>query len=131
MLVTHDHWDFTHKGPLYLLGLESQNPEGFLILNKARISDFEHPIFNSYYDLRKWTIIDISPAHKSYSKLLMGGEKIRVPMQFNHYSSPHYLVTNEVGLGKAAYWAAGHSKTISKDEEKLFINIIAWLTKLE
>ena len=40
-----------------------------------------------------------------------------------------YLVVNEVERGRIVYWAAGHSNTISKDEEKLFFNIVAWLTK--
>ena len=36
---------------------------------------------------------------------------------------------NELGCGRIAYWAAGHSHSISKDEKKLFRNIVAWLTK--
>ena len=41
----------------------------------------------------------------------------------------NYLVVNELGCGRIAYWAAGHSHSISKDEKKLFRNIVAWLTK--
>ena len=40
-----------------------------------------------------------------------------------------YLVINEVGKGRIAYWAAGDSNTISEDEKKLFPNIVAWLTR--
>ena len=32
---------------------------------------------------------------------------------------------------KIAYWAAGHSGTISEEEKKLFINSVAWLTQLK
>ena len=41
----------------------------------------------------------------------------------------NYLVVNEIGPGRIAYWAPGDSNTISESEKKLFINIVAWLTK--
>ena len=40
-----------------------------------------------------------------------------------------YLVANKYNDGRVVYWAAGHTKEISKNEQKLFVNIIAWLTK--
>ena len=40
-----------------------------------------------------------------------------------------YLTVNEVGNGRIAYWAAGHHYNISNYEQKLFINIVSWLTK--
>ena len=41
----------------------------------------------------------------------------------------NYLVANEYKDGRLVYWAAGHKKEISENEEKLFINIVAWLTR--
>ena len=41
----------------------------------------------------------------------------------------NYLVVNEFGFGRIAYWSAGDSNTISENEKQLFINIVAWLTK--
>ena len=38
-------------------------------------------------------------------------------------------MVNELGRGRIAYWAAGHSLNISEEEKKLFINIVDWLTK--
>ena len=42
-----------------------------------------------------------------------------------------YLMANEIGKGRIIYWAAGHSNTISKDKEKIFMNIFGWLGKIE
>ena len=40
-----------------------------------------------------------------------------------------YLTVNEIGKGWIAYWAAGHHDDITEDEQKLFINIVSWLTR--
>ena len=40
-----------------------------------------------------------------------------------------YLTVNEIRRGRIAYWAAGHTYNITEDENKLFINIVSWLTK--
>ena len=135
-LVTHDHWDggdIKYKTPLNLLGFKYDKNFPYIYCNQASVC-FKHELFNSYYDLTNMGIINIATTHQTYHKMIENEDnKARTIMQLvvdKPTNTKHdYLVVNEVGYGRTAYWAAGHSNTISEDEKKLFKNIIAWLTK--
>ena len=78
--------------------------------------------------------MNIATTHQTYHKMIENeNNKARTIMQLEinqPTNTKHdYLVVNELGCGRIAYWAAGHSNTISEDEKKLFKNIVAWLTK--
>jgi len=132
-LITHDHWDY-NKGPLDLIGLVEDKNFIWQSSNKAKINIYpnEHDIYSSYEDLSHFGMIDIETTHQTYHRIKEGGSaKIIMELHFNNASSikHDYLVVNEVGRGRIAYWAAGHSNKINENEKKLFVNIIAWLTK--
>ena len=132
-LVTHDHWD-CHKGPLNLIGLERLDNFDYIHSNKAKVNFYGHEIFNSYNDLTNWKTIDIAKTHKTYHKIINDkNNNARIIMELDIKQATDvkhdYLVVNEVGYGRIAYWAAGHSNTISEEEKKLFINLVAWLTR--
>ena len=130
-LVTHDHWDYG-TGPLHLIGLERLNDFDCVGTNKARVCR-EHELFNSFNDLTNLGKIDIATTHQTFHKIIEGHETSKTIMELELDKTTsirhNYLVVNEIGLGRIAYWAAGHSNTISENEKKLFINIVAWLTK--
>ena len=75
----------------------------------------------------------IAPTHQTWHKIIeKENNKARTLMEFQldlATNRHNYLVVNELGLGRTAYWAAGHSNYILEDEKKLFLNIVAWLTK--
>ena len=138
-LVTHDQWDQWDRKSndmLDLIGLEYD--ENFYkgkweITNKARIC-LQHELFNSYNNLSSIGNFDIAYTHQTLHKIIENKDNkarsimelvLDKPSNIKH----DYLVVNEPGKGRIAYWAAGHSHTISEDEKKLFKNIIAWLTK--
>ena len=135
-LVTHDKWD-ADRGPLELIGLDwCENCDaGISNSIKAKVSRFGHSIFDSYYNLNDWRVIDIARAHKSYHKVKNSIDNTaRVVLEFDKEDietgeKMDYLTVNEVDKGRIAYWAAGHSNDISDSEKKLFINIVSWLTK--
>ena len=132
-LVTHDQWDCT-KGPLNLIGLERYENFPFQVCNKAKVNIFGHEIFNSYHNLKNWTMINIAPSHKTFHKIIQdSNSNARIIMEYDFNTATDikhdYLVVNEIGNGRIAYWAAGHTPNISSDEKLLFINIVAWLTK--
>ena len=135
-LVTHDKWD-ADRGPLELIGLDwCENCDtGISNSIKAKVSRFGHSIFDSYYNLNDWRVIDIARAHKSYHKVKNSIDNTaRVVMEFDKENietgeKMDYLTVNEVDKGRIVYWAAGHSNDISDYEKKLFINIVSWLTK--
>ena len=131
-LVTHDQWDNLSGNPLYLIGLEySIKPT--IYSNKARVC-YTHELFNSYYDFTNLGKINIATTHQTNHKIIEEeNNKARsiIELEINRADNYryNYLVVNELGCGRIAYWAAGHSHSISKDEKKLFRNIVAWLTK--
>ena len=133
-LVTHDKWDEDH-GPLGLIGLYrwNDNKVETSLSSKAKVSRFGHSIFDSYYNLTDWRIIDISETHKSFHRINEAKNSARVVMEFDKDIETgyklDYLTVNKVGKGRIAYWAAGHHYNISNYEKKLFINIVSWLTK--
>ena len=136
-LVTHDRWD-EDIGPLYLLDCERNSrsyEESFS--KKVKVSYFNHPILDSYYDLTNWRKIDIAKTHKTYHNIIdRDNNTVKVVMEFDIENERgikyDYLLANELGKGRTVYWAAGHSSyIISKDEETLFINIVSWLNRIK
>lgn len=133
-LVTHDRWD-SDEGPLQLIGLEFKVSSATLSMSKrAKVSRFGHSIFDCYHDLTNWGVIDIAQTHKSHHSIKNDTENTaRVIMEFEKDIETgikfDYLTVNEIGKGRIAYWAAGHHYDITEDEQKLFINIVSWLTK--
>ena len=132
-LVTHDHWDFDKgTGPLNLIGLERLSNFDYIRTNKARVCR-EHELFNSFNDLTNLVKIDIATTHQIFHKIIEGHKTAKVIMELEldkTTSTRHnYLIVNEIGLGRIAYWAAGDSNKISENEKKLFVIIVAWLTK--
>ena len=133
LLVTHDHWDNVNKGPLNLIGLEYFPSFNYIKTNKARIC-LSHELFNIYNDITNMRIMNIAITHQTNHKIIEKEDnKARTIMELEIDKPTNirhdYLVVNEIGFGRIAYWAAGHSNTISEDEKKLFPNIIAWLIK--
>ena len=136
-LVTHDHWDsYPSRGPLHLLGMEFDENGIYEETNKAKVSQYGHSIFDSYYNIINWRIINIASTHRTFHKIInQRNNTAKIVMEFEYDTLSEnkydYLVANEIGYGRVAYWAAGHSPNISDDEKKLFINIVAWLTKFK
>ena len=133
ILVTHDHWDNRVSGPLQLIGLERNENFSWKVSETAKICR-KHELFSCYNDLSNLIEMKIAPAHQTFSKIIENeNNKARALMEFQldiaTQTRHNYLVVNELGLGRTAYWAAGHSNYISEDEKKLFLNIVAWLTK--
>ena len=119
---------------LNLIGLEPFKNFPWIISKKVRCETHpkNHEIYKSYYDLTNLSEMKIAPAHKTWHIIKEGGSA-KVILSFVIDKTTNYLhdylIVNELGKGRIAYWAAGHSKKISKDEEKLFLNIVAWLTQ--
>lgn len=132
-LVTHDHWD-AQEGPLDLIGMERDQSFNHQAThsNLTKVILNNHQIFDSYYDLTNWEIVNVSTTHQTYHKIKNSKDntaKILMKFIVNNEIKCNYLVANEYFDGRLVYWAAGHTKEISKNEEKLFINIVAWLTR--
>ena len=134
-LVTHDQWDAT-KGPLNLIGLEYDNNFPYIVCDEAKVEIYpnDHQIYTSYNDLSHLSKMKIAKTHKTFHTI-SSNSKAKVIMTLYTNTATNfvhdYLTVNELGKGRIAYWAAGHSGTISEEEKKLFINIVAWLTQLK
>ena len=134
-LVTHDQWDAT-KGPLNLIGLEYYNSFPYIVCDEAKVEIYpnDHQIYTSYNDLSHLSKMKIAQTHKT-CHTISSNSKAKVIMTLCTNTATNfvhdYLTVNELGKGRIAYWAAGHSGTISEEEKKLFINIVAWLTQLK
>ena len=134
-LVTHDQWDY-QKGPLNLIGLEYYNNFPYIVCDEAKVEIYpnDHQIYTSYNDLSHLSKMKIAKTHKN-CHTISSNSKAKVIMTLYTNTATNfvhdYLTVNELGKGRIAYWAAGHSGTISEEEKKLFINIVAWLTQLK
>ena len=134
-LVTHDQWDY-QKGPLNLIGLEYDNNFPWIVCDEAKVEIYpnDHQIYTSYNDLSHLSKMKIAKTHKT-CHTISSNSKAKVIMTLYTNTATNfvhdYLTVNELGKGRIAYWAAGHSGTISEEEKKLFINIVAWLTQLK
>ena len=99
---------------------------------KAKVSRFGHPIFDSYNDLTDWRQINVAITHSSHKAINDVKNTARVVMEIEANCETgeklDYLTVNEIGKGRIAYWGAGHSNRVTNEEKNLLLNIISWLT---
>ena len=137
VIVTHDHW--THvtcsiSGMEELLGatLKSQS-QNHIITSAATVTKESHPIFNSYYNLNfsKGTPLTISKTHHTdtiYSDLDVYARDLLIELNDNIHGE--YLMVKEYGKGKIVFWNVGSTYTLTDIEQKLFYNILAYLSDI-
>ena len=126
ILVTHDHWTGL-AGPQELFGGYRYFQKKGSIVNKAEIVYNKHKIFYSFYDLSEEKNINIANTHFGWMKV---NETLKkedtVLIKLKDEIGSEYLMQREIGLGKCVYWNAGYDYNLTKFEEKLFVNILAW-----
>ena len=105
--------------------------DGAEILSKSiEIILPEHEIFDFYYDLKKnLTNFKIAQTHQSRHRNIESSAKNIIKYLTADGVKYDYLVANEYEKGRVVFWAAGHTIAITEDEKKLFVNLVAWLTK--
>ena len=136
VIVTHDHW--THvptsiSGMEELLGATLKKAQTYVHATAATVIKESHPIFNSYYNLNfsKGTPLTISLTHHTdtiYSDLDIYARDLLIELNDNIHGE--YLMIKEYGKGKIVFWNAGHSYTLTDIEQKLFYNILAYLSDI-
>ena len=123
IIVTHDH---VFDGLSDLLGIKIMYKVTYH--DKVKIINFEHEIWNSYYNLNDWKSKPLKIA-LTHGNFLQGNEQTqRLMVSYDDFDDI-YLSTRKIGMGNAIYWNAGHSMDITPQEKKLFINIIVWALK--
>ena len=135
IIVTHDHWTITScsiSGMEELLGA-TLKVQTYVATTVATVIKDSHPIFNSYYNLNftKGTPLTISNTHHSdtiYSDLDIYARDLIIELNDNRHGE--YLLVKEYGKGKIVYWNVGHSYTLTDVEQKLFYNILAYLSDI-
>ena len=131
IIVTHDQWfHTTYKGKSYeLFDAILTNDRYFKHCNKIKILQNEHPVFSSFYKIDK-NDLSISYTHAGYNKYLNKDYLNDMVIELDDDHHTEYLLIKDFGKGKLIYWNSGHELPITNFEEKLFINIISWLYKL-
>ncbi len=135
VIVTHDHWTFVSasiSGMEELLGATLKNQTS-VFTTVATVTKDSHPIFNSYYNLNftKGTTFTISNTHHSntiYNDLDEYARDLIIELNDNIHGE--YLMVKEYGKGKIVFWNVGHSYTLTDIEQKLFYNILAYLSDI-
>ena len=133
IIITHDQWsNAAYISPIELLNakLSYQGNEAIKIVNKVKIKNNSHPVFNSLYNLSysKDSIIQIELTHKSdtvYNDLEEYNKNLIIELEDGKHGE--YLYIKEIGKGKIIFWNAGHCKNINDFEQKLFMNLISWI----
>ena len=133
VIVTHDHWTFI---PTSINGLEELLGAKLLyqpniITTAATVTKESHPIFNSYYNLNfsKGTTFTVSKTHHTdtiYSDLDVYARDLLIELNDNQHGE--YLMVKEYGKGKIVFWNAGSTYDLTDIEQKLFYNILAYLS---
>ena len=123
IIVTHDH---SRYGLSDILGIKFTTKTRIRLYKKVKVVNFEHEIWNSFYNLENWKVIEIFETHNHY--IINNNETQQVMLSYDNYNDL-YLTTRNLGMGKAIYWNVGHSNNINEDEKKLFLNIVAWVLK--
>ena len=130
IIITHDQWsNAVYKSPIELLNAKLIIQE-IKIVNKVKIKNNSHPVFNSLYNLSysKDSVVQIELTHKThtvYNDIEEYNKNLIIELEDGKHGE--YLYIREVGKGKVIFWNAGHSKTINDFEQKLFMNIISWI----
>ena len=135
VIVTHNHWTYAPtsiSGMEELLGATLKN-QTYVRVTSATVTKESHPIFNSYYNLNfsKWTPLTISKTHHTdtiYSDLDVYARDLLIELNDNKHGE--YLMVKEYGKGKIVHWNAGCVYTLTDIEQKLFYNILAYLSDI-
>ena len=135
IIVTHDHWTIAScsiSGMEELLGA-TLKVQTYVATTVATVIKESHPIFNSYYNLNftKGTPLTVSSTHHSdtiYSDLDIYARDLIIELNDNRHGE--YLLVKEYGKGKIVFWNVGHSYTLTDVEQKLFYNILAYLSDI-
>ncbi len=133
IIITHDQWsNAAYISPIELLNakLSYQGNEAIKIVNKVKIKNNSHPVFNSLYNLSylKDSVVQIELTHKThtvYNDIEEYNKNLIIELDDGRHGE--YLYIREIGKGKVIFWNAGHSKDINDFEQKLFMNLISWI----
>ena len=135
VIVTHDHWTFI---PTSISGMEellgaTLKAQTYTHVRAATVIKESHPIFNSYYNLNftKGTPLTVSSTHHSdtiYSDLDIYARDLLIELNDNIHGE--YLMVKEYGKGKIVFWNAGSTYDLTDIEQKLFYNILAYLSDI-
>ena len=114
IIFTHEKW---MNGDYY---------QTYYFTTSIKIVDKDHPVFSSYYKLYS-SSLQITETHNA-NKLIFENEYLKdVIIQLNNDISSEYLVIKKYEKGKIIYWNVGHKPTLTSDEEKLLVNLIAYI----
>lgn len=114
IIFTHDQW------------INDCRYQKDYITSNIKIVDEEHPVFSSYYKLNT-SNFKIAETHNS-DKLIFEDEYLKdVIIQLKNDISSEYLMIKSYEKGKLIYWNAGHTSTLTSDEENLLINLIYYI----
>ena len=133
VIVTHDHWTIAScsiSGMEELLGA-TLKVQTYVATTVATVIKESHPIFNSYYNLNftKGTPLTIASTHHTdtiYSDLDVYARDLLIELNDNIHGE--YLMVKEYGKGKIVFWNAGSTYDLTDIEQKLFYNILAYLS---
>ena len=135
IILTHNHWTYVPtsiSGMEELLGATLKN-QTYVRVTSATVTKESHPIFNSYYNLNftKGTPLTIASTHHPdtiYSDLDVYARDLLIELNDNKHGE--YLLVKEYGKGKIVHWNAGCVYTLTDIEQKLFYNILAYLSDI-
>ena len=101
-------------------------PSIYIYSDEAKVEIYpqRHDIYNSYHNLTHLNIFKISLTHKNHHKIKENTNAKVVMTLYTEKADNNiqdYLVINEIGKVRIAYWAAGHSNTISDEEKKYLL----------
>ena len=133
IILTHNHWTYVPtsiSGMEELLGATLKN-QTYVRVTSATVTKESHPIFNSYYNLNftKGTPLTISSTHHAdtvYSDLDEYARDLIIELKDGRHGE--YLLVKEHGKGKVVFWNAGSAYNLTDIEQKLFYNILAYLS---
>jgi hypothetical protein len=114
IIFTHEQWmnDYYYQTYYYT--------------SKIKIVDDKHPVFSSYYKLNT-NNFQITETHNAF-KIIFENEYLKdVIIELNNDISSEYLMIKNYVKGKLIFWNVGHKPTLTNDEEKLLVNIIAYI----
>ncbi len=120
------------SGTEELLGATLKN-QSYVKTTAATVTKESHPLFNYYYNLNftKGTALTISSTHHTatiYSDLDVYAGDLIIELKDNKHGE--YLLVKKYGKGKIVYWNVVCTYTLTDIEQKLFYNILAYLSDI-
>jgi len=94
--------------------------------NLTKVNQGNHQIFDSYYDLINWDIVNVSIAHQTYHKIKNSkdnNEEVLMKFIVNNEVKYDYLVANKYNDGRIVYWQQGIQKKFPK-MNKSYLSIL-------